>query len=255
MKRTWSFRKWIRNLALLTMVAYTHTAVDAGDRYAVLVGIDRYAADSKLAPLKYAANDMENLKSVLVQRGYKSGNILTLLSDDSENSKPTRENIVASLNKFMASHSMSHEDSIMVVFAGHGFNSNGDSYLCPADYQATSPEDSSIRVGELANLLAENPAGEKYVVIDACRNEMIADADREFNLVSGLKKMRLLEEAKSQGMMFVSSCLAGQISFEDSTLGRGAKKGSGVFMNYFIEGLEGLQMWLVISTELSRPLS
>ncbi len=239
MKRSWNFKKWIRNLSLVSMLACGPTQLIAGERFAVLVGIDRYAEDSRLAPLKYAANDMERLREILLQRGYDKENILALLTNDSNDAKPTREKVVGALNSFFESHPMSSEDSIMVVFAGHGFNSNGDSYLCPVDYQASSPEASSIRVGELANLLAENQAGEKYVVIDACRNETILDADREFNLVSGLRKMRLRKESKSQGIMFFSSCLAGQLSYEDSTLGHGSKKGSGVFMNFFVDGLEG----------------
>lgn len=233
MKTTEKQIMWIRAL-LLTAACVLAEPAGAGTRHALLIGIDRYAADSGLPRLNYASADVQQLAAVLEQCGYEKEDVHILQTAVSETaSQPTKSNILKELHALTRSSMLTSDDVILIVFAGHGFNSNGDSYLCPLDYQAKSPETSAIRVAEIGEELAKAPSGQKYVVIDACRNEVIADETREFNLYSGLRKMQLSEGSSPQGIMFISSCLAGQQSYEDAELQ------NGVFLHYFTKGIEG----------------
>ena len=132
----------------------------------------------------------------------------------------------------------------MIVFAGHGFNYEGESYLCPADYQKERPTESSISVDEVSNVLAESQADGRYLIIDACRNESLSAGEAEFNLRTGLKKLRISQRNSAQGAVVLSSCVPGQQSWEidQPTIERDdapLPRQNGVFMHYIMQGLRG----------------
>ncbi len=210
-------------------------AAQAGTKNALLIGIDKYDPSSQLLDLKYASADVLSLASTLQASGYASENI-RILESSSSNPKlvPSRTNILNALREIVASDTATSEDSILLVFAGHGFNNHGESCLCPSDFNANAASESSLSVSEVANMLAQSQASEKYFVIDACRSEVTSTEQREFNLLSGLRRMRITKEQSPQGIVFFSSCLAGQYSFEDSQTLK-----HGVFMHHFREALEG----------------
>src|SRR5207248_2100176 len=73
----------------------------------------------------------------------------------------------------------SRDDTVLVAFAGHGVQFRGDAtpYFCPAD----------ARLGDKATLLALSevyrelercPARVKLLLVDACRNDPLADHSR-----------------------------------------------------------------------------
>lgn len=233
MKCKTQVRKWFSRLVMASMLSALPTSLFAQERYAILMGVNDYSPASELQPLRYAASDVERLKSVLIQRGYDEENVIVMSSDKSDTLKPTSENIRRVMSEFATSHSLSSADSVMIVFSGHGFNLSGDSYLCPHDYNAQSPTTSALHVSEMASTLASLPVGAKLLVLDACKENLNQVNEKEFNLSSSLKTMKLNDQSSPQGIVFLSSCLAGQFSYEDPEL-----KG-GVFMNYFTDGLDG----------------
>ena len=233
MKCKTQIRKWFSRLVMASMLSALPTSLFAQERYAILMGVNDYSPASELQPLRYAASDVEGLKNVLIQRGYDEENVIVMSSDKSDALKPTSENIRRVMSEFATSNNLSSADTVMVVFSGHGFNLSGDSYLCPYDYNAKSPTTSSLHVSELAATLANLPVGAKLLVLDACKENLNQVNENEFNLSSSLKSMKLNDQSSPQGIVFLSSCLAGQFSYEDTEL-----KG-GVFMNYFTDGLDG----------------
>jgi hypothetical protein len=233
MKCKTQIRKWFSRLVMASMLSALPTSLFAQERYAILMGVNDYSPASELKPLRYAASDVERLKSVLIQRGYDEENVIVMSSDKSDALKPTSENIRRVMSEFATSNNLSSADTVMVVFSGHGFNLSGDSYLCPYDYNAQSPTTSSLHVSEFASTLANLPVGAKFLVLDACKENLNQVNESEFNLSSSMKSMKLNDQSSPQGIVFLSSCLAGQFSYEDPEL-----KG-GVFMNYFTDGLDG----------------
>lgn len=233
MKCKTQIRKWFSRLVMASILSALPTSLFGQERYAILMGVNDYSPASELKPLRYAASDVERLKSVLIERGYDQENVIVMSSDKSDALKPTSENIRRVMSEFATAKSLCSADSVMVVFSGHGFNLSGDSYLCPYDYNAQSPTTSSLHVSELASTLANLPVGAKLLVLDACKENLNQVKENEFNLSSSLKTMKLNDQSSPQGIVFLSSCLAGQFSYEDPEL-----KG-GVFMNYFTDGLDG----------------
>jgi uncharacterized caspase-like protein len=235
-------KKWNWICALLATWAASGVVpqlAEAGVKRAVIVGINESSPQSKLPKLHFAAADAERMREVLILAGYDPRHIRVLVTTASDPlDQPSRTNIVAALRELTNPADGEPTDSVMFVYAGHGFNEHRESFLCPTDFDSQAPQKSALQVSELATLLADSPAPEKFVVLDACRNEAIAEDNREFNLLTGLKTMRLNSD-KGQGVVFFSSCLAGEQSVEEKTLGHG------VFLHYFAQALEGYADYVV----------
>ena len=232
LRNIWS--KWVRRIAVPTVGMLLPLLADAGERRAILIAVNNYQPASSLTPLNYAVKDVQDLRHSLLSMGYAQDDIVVLSSDTvGADAQPRQERIMEVVEEFVADVPAGHGESLLVVFAGHGFNSNGESFVCPQDYDASRPESSAVSVSKIVNLLAESPFNAKYLVTDACRNEDISTGNREFNLASGLQQLELQKDASAQGIVLFSSCLSGQKSYEDDTLQ------NGVYLHFFAKGLEG----------------
>jgi hypothetical protein len=230
-----------RTLMALLAVALFAVPSMAAEKYAILVGINEYQEDAELSRLNFAINDVHALAQSLEKVGYDADHIHVLTSDADDSTQPTKTNLIRTLQKVIQQVGSQSDASLMVVFSGHGFNSGADSFLCPVDYRAEAPESSSVCVTDLSQMLARSPFSQKLVVLDACRNNSDEPSD-EFNLVTGLNRLSVHDATSPQGVVFLSSCLPGQRSWEvagEEVPGGEHQPGHGVFMKFFIEGVEG----------------
>lgn len=241
LKSRWT--QWIQTILGAAVVIMTATGVNASDRHALLIGYNDYTMENGLQPLQFAAKDVSDLRTTLIEMGYQAEDI-TVLNAKNGNSSPTAATIRSELEKLKNAAANEPGGSVMIVFAGHGFNHEGESYLCPADYRKDHPTESAIAVHDITRVLAEAEADGRYLIIDACRNEFVSTGEAEFNLGTGLKKLRISSRDDAQGTVVLSSCMPGQQSWE---VDRPAvdRKGSalphqnGVFMHYIMQGLRG----------------
>jgi hypothetical protein len=203
-------------------------------RWALLIGVDRYFHADVFRPLRYAGRDAEDLAEVLVTGGYERDHVIIMRSGaDQSELQPTRAAILRQVRAIVQQNGWGPDDSLMIVFAGHGVNIGGTSYLCPTDAQLTNPTDTLLSLTELSTALANAPTGQTFLIIDACRQEVLSKKETKFNLLTGLQNLKT-SGVGPQGLVYFASCLAGQQSIEDPDLEHG------VFLNYFMEGLSGL---------------
>jgi len=241
LRTTWL--KWIRNSLVAAFFGCAAMSVEAGDRHALLIGYNDYKSETGLQPLRYAAKDVSDLRATLLEMGYDADDIVVLNGKDGSPS-PTAEKIRAALTKMEGAVADEPGSSLMIVFAGHGFNHEGESYLCPADYQQERPTESAIAVAEVSRILEGARADGRYLIIDACRNEVLSTGSAEFNLRTGLKKLRISDRKGAQGVVVLSSCVPGQQSWEidEPAIHRSGSpqpNKNGVFMHFIMQGLRG----------------
>ena len=208
LKNTW--KTWLRRLALSIALGSAANHAAAGNKMALLVGIDEYSQKSGFQNLQFAAKDVEDMRATLIAMGYDDQDIHVL--NGKNGIQPTRKNLQMALNQLDQKATDGNDASIMIVFAGHGFNKNANSYLCPADYDPENQQ-SALPVSELQQLLEHSTAAGRFLIIDACRNEHLSRADDEFNLRSSLAKLNG-SNADAQGVMVLSSCMPNQTSHE-----------------------------------------
>lgn len=141
-------------------------------QFAVLIGVENYA-HPKLSKLNYSVDDVTALAEVLKGTGYQ----VTLLTDDTGKKDkmliPTRGNFEYELKRVLAL-CKTPEDKVLVAFAGHGLEFEGqkDVFFCPQDaVPLTTDLVTLISLSKVCSDLDRSFAGVKIVLVDACRND------------------------------------------------------------------------------------
>jgi uncharacterized caspase-like protein len=207
-------------------------AQPAGRKYALLVGINQYAAP--LQALQYPQDDVEELARVLTSSGYEPANIWLMTYREAGKSPrwyPDRKHILEALDLLLQDRAPA--DSILVAFAGHGvqFKDDSQTYFCPRDADL-SRKDTLLSLTDVYGRLKQCGAGVKVMLVDACRQDPQADTSRAAREVR-LRSSRLQQQQPPGGVAVLFSCAAGQQAFEDDHLRHG------IFFHYVIEGLRG----------------
>jgi len=208
-------------------------ASTSGDRWAVIVGIDQYESP-EIEPLSGAVADARAIREVLVDYAdFPESQVFLLVSDGPV--KPTPSNIIEQLETIKG---VAKPDQLLLVFfAGHGVQVDGQRYLLCYDTKIGSPallKTSSLPATVLVQELEAIPVLHRLVMVDACRNDPtqggrpnLADEALEMAFT-----MRGAEDEGGVRATFLSSS-RGQSAYEWREKQRG-------FFSYFIEqGIRG----------------
>jgi len=218
-------------LLLLPTIGPTHSAhaQQKGTRWAVLIGVNDYA---ELQDLQFCSSDVTDLKNQLVASGFPKDQIF-LIHDQAKERKyqPSRGNIERELELVLSL--AGKNDLVLVAFSGHGMHLDGTSYLCPTESRVSRPQETMVSMENVYKQLNASKASLKLLVVDACRNDPRPRGQKSANPKEDNRKLNQTFERPPRGILVLTSCGAGQISYEDEKLQRG------VFMNYVLEGLSG----------------
>lgn len=177
--------------------AFEHpTPGPAGRRLALVVGIDSYPR----SPLLNARNDARAMAATLRDLGFT----VTMLEDASRNQ------MVTTLATF--SDMLRPDDVGFLFYAGHGLQIDGENYLVPADFDATSATAArlgTLPVGELQAALSR--ARVSVLVLDACRNNPFAST----------RGGRGLAAMEARGSLVAFATGAGQTASDNPAAGNG----------------------------------
>jgi len=234
MKRSISLAAVLAAGVVLLLGAAGSAADAESQKWALLIGVDRYEHD-RLRDLRYCGADAVALRNLLVRRAGFPKEQVIVLHDGAQREalRPSRASIRDVLADFLARPEPG--DLVVVGFSGHGTHIDATSYLCPRDADPSRPGETMLPVPGLYKLFDDRcRARRKVVLIDACRNA--SNAGRGV-AVEPLEPMPR-ELARSiasvpKGLRVFSSASAGEASYEDGKLK------AGVFMHYLLEGLSG----------------
>ncbi|MCP4605057.1 MAG: caspase family protein [Proteobacteria bacterium] len=183
--------------------------------YALLVGSTQPGKDQAL--LQYAHDDVDNLRSVLIELGgYPSEDIITL-----HDPKPSHlYQALDTLNGQLEQHAAQNEDAVFLFYySGH------------ARSQALNLGTEEISLSTLRARFKTLPATVKLIILDACQTGAISrvkgaepTARFSYNSVAGLN---------TAGMVVMSSSSANELSQESDTLG------GSFFTHHLVVGLRG----------------
>ncbi|MBR5160830.1 MAG: SUMF1/EgtB/PvdO family nonheme iron enzyme, partial [Thermoguttaceae bacterium] len=199
--------------------------VPAGKRYALLIGVNKYAKPIK--SLQYCVKDMELLADSFQKSGMPKENIFLVTDDSPAERLPTGANIRRQIENITGI--MEPSDQLIVAFSGHGAMVEGKSYLCPSDTDVKN-KNTIVSRDWVFEQLDNCKAKQKIFIIDACRNEV------SFGSVKALGQVRTLDDpigADTHGFVLIASCDKKQQSWEHPNLQHG------VFTYFLAEGLAG----------------
>ena len=211
------------------------------DRWAVVVGIGRYAA-ADIPALRYSVADAEAFAQFLVERGgFKKENVL-LLTDKTEK-KPTLRDMKWALGTFLA-RSAKKEDLVVIFYAGHGApevdprGSEPDGlakYLVPIDADPNDLYATALPMDELSIIFDRIEAERVVVFLDACYSGAAGGRTFASRRTRALRvdDVFLDRLARSRGRAIVTASRASEVSIELPELGHG------LFTHYLLQGLRG----------------
>ncbi|MBU3105145.1 caspase family protein [Clostridium gasigenes] len=125
------------------------------NRIAYIIGNNNY---EYLNPLYGPVNDANMMEQALKKCGFLTYKYNDLNYDD------FREKV----NEFK--HNCIEYDAGLFYFAGHGFEYQGENYLCPIDSQKDSLEETNINISGLVNEISKDINFVSIVILDCCRD-------------------------------------------------------------------------------------
>lgn len=229
----------LRRLAAPALLAGPLLAMLApcrADNYALVIGIDQYQQNQRIATLAGATNDAKALAKTLQEvAGFSAANVKLLVSG--ADPEPTATNISDALEEI--THKIKPGDTLYFLYSGHGIDMDGKSYLVPWDADARS--DASLQrtvlpTSELRDQLAKVPVKTLLMAFDMCRTDpRKGSRDLASNNLLGPNQARDLHivPAKSgkggpQDVVTLFACSEGERSWEWEDKQRG-------YFSYYLE--------------------
>ena len=194
-----------------------------GTLHILAVGVDKYPNAAPLSDLTFAGRDaLEFAKTAA--RAMKGRNnavqIETLCQVDGCTGVPTRDNILAALDRIAAAD---EHDTVVIFLAGHGESVGGKYYFLPTDFKRTGAElrDSAniLDWGRVEDALGR-ARGSKLLFADACHSGAAFNAS-------------LLNDARQKGVIAFSSAASNEVAWEDPEVKHG------LFTYWLIRALTG----------------
>jgi len=198
----------------------------AGNRWAVLVGVNAYDDDANYGQLHVCVKDVGAIHGRLIGGGFDAQRV-HLLTDGST-APPTRAKVLTALQS--VANATAPDDLLLFYYSGHGDESGAESYLVARDGHFLTLADTAVPVSRVQEIVSQAPARAKVIVLDACHSGADLGGKGPKPMSAGFIQ-RVFEQAK--GMAVLASCEQGQLSYEWKTQERS------VFTHYLLEALEG----------------
>jgi outer membrane lipoprotein-sorting protein len=205
-------------------------------RWALVIGVDDYK-DGQISPLKGSANDARMLADALVRyAGFPQDQVILMSTDQPDERQPTRVNILRRLSNLA---SVVPKDGLLLVsFAGHGMERNGQAYLLPSDAQISDDitflEETAVSVARMKERIRATGVGQVVVLLDACRNDPGGRADAPNPLTTAYTKFNFdVRNREVQAFATFYATAVGQRAYEYT------EKHQGYFTWAVVEGIKG----------------
>jgi len=200
-------------------------------KHALIVGVEEYR-DRMISRVRFARADAQALAERLRERCAFDN--VRLLADNSGEDEPLLVNILGALRDM--SVEMGPDDLFLFFFAGHGIERNERGYLLTRDTIQAMPEYVSLPLDRLRHTLARLRAGQRILLLDACRNNPEVGRGGAANLMSEAVSRDIAAvaggaEDPGATTALLAACSPGQRAYEHRT--------HGVFTHYLLEGLDG----------------
>jgi WD40 repeat protein len=232
-RAVWVVLAWVVSTAFLARDTF------AGDSYAFLVGVMQYDK-TQFNSLQFSENDVTALSEQLQKVGFSKDNIVLMTQTSGAKDTrylPTKANISKQFGVLLKE--LQPEDTVLVVFSGHGVQFKNDSthYFCPAD-AILADKSSLISVNQMYSTLSSEKwcrAQNKLLIVDACRNDPVSALSRSAGGAKGidLEPIGVKRTAPPKGLAAIYSCRENEMSWEHPELKHG------VFLYHVIQAFGG----------------
>ena len=207
-------------------------------RFALVIGVDEYQ-DPQINKLGGATNDAKAIVDGLIQyAGFARDQVVLLTGDQPVERRPTRGNILRRLSNLRTA--ASKDGLLLVAFAGHGIEREGQAYLLPSDAQVSGDisllEDTAINVEEMRKRIVQTGVGQVVMILDACRNDPSAGRGDSDNPLSKRYTQAFNFEERNTDIQAFATLYATDVGHRAYEY---TEKKQGYFTWALVEGLKG----------------
>lgn len=185
---------------------------EQGNKVAVVVGVEDYNQRlTGFRPLKYAADDAQQLTSTLTTKGYRVKPLI-----NGEATKAVILNTIHQTGKTMHNG----EGTLIFSFSGHSFAAGNDNYLGSFGAVAHDLQESGLSVKEVVKAIRDTGVRRAVLLLDACRNDPLPDSK---SISPGFR-----QENPGEGIQILYSTRFQDVSWEHDDLKHGV-------FSYFVD--------------------
>jgi tetratricopeptide (TPR) repeat protein len=226
-----SSRFWLCAGALALALAAPAARAEAGGKYALLVGVQKYEKVG-LRNLDFPENDVTVLASVLKDHGYRVVLMTHTRGSFDAQYQPSSAKIRGELKKMLKGRTA--DDTVLVAFCGHGvqFTKRDEPYFCPMDTNVANRR-TLVSLSEVYDELKASSAGAKLLIADACRNDPLPKGTKESDADAKLLSPTMAGHHPPANVLALFSCKTGETALESPDLKHG------VFFYHLIRALRG----------------
>jgi len=202
---------------------------DAGDKWAVVVGVGQYL-DSQIPELKYPAADARLVAGVLSDVcGYPAERVLLICdSQNEEHLRPLCANLRKHIDDWLKQTKQG--DTVVVFYSGLGFvDERGHGILATSDCDKARLAETGFPIDDLREMLDQCKATQKLLIMDCGHGE--SKKDKRSIGASSAELGIALQNA--EGLIMLGSCAKNESS------GEWESKQHGLFAYLLAEGLKG----------------
>jgi uncharacterized caspase-like protein len=160
---------FLLNIAVVAAIVWGAHPVHAENRIALVIGQSSYRA---VVPLTNPANDARAMSRLLGDAGFE----VQTANDLSQNEMRQQ---ISDLAAKVAEKGP--DTTVLVFYAGHGIQIDGENYLVPVDVDPKREADiplQAVRLNDVLNTLASVPSKMRILLLDACRNNPFPDISK-----------------------------------------------------------------------------
>lgn len=208
-----------------------------GEKFAVVIGVSRYAnRSSQLPDLEFAARDAHAFREFLTQAnggGFQPANIRFLVDE-----RATLKNIRTALFTFLTRPKA--EDLVVIYYAGHGLPDPNDPrqlYLLAHDSEFQNMGGTALLMSDFQDVFGRILKSKRVITFaDACHSEGISGGiPGAGNDLNNLINQYLARISGLGRRAVITASDIGELSYESARWG----SGHGVFTYYLLKGLKG----------------
>lgn len=194
---------------------------------AIIIGIENYLPKNDISPVKYANDDCQKFKRVLINNlGVEENQIYTFINEEA-----LKSSIEYDLRGLFLE--LGENDRLIFYYVGHGFHNGITNYLSTYDMHKSNIPGTAVSLRTiLLDPLQKSKCKNALIFIDACAQ--IFQDEYERNQVSNIneEELLLLSSDFPHYATFLS-CQTGQSSFSSDNLK------NGIWTYHLVEGISG----------------
>ncbi len=198
-----------------------------GKLYGLFIGVNRYDSE-QIADLRFACTDARDVRNAFMRRFKLEPNYcISLLDEAPGDSYPDRRRVLKALDRFSKAP-VKPNDTIIFLFAGHGFCRGGHTFLGTSDTEPGSEillKETAVPLDTVREFFAGITAGQHLLILDACRNVSVAGtrsgADNEMPAQMSRDIQSVASSAGASATSpqtiakaVICSCWEGQVAYE-----------------------------------------